>query len=157
MSHPRIAADWASAKTQVAHWRAAGERVVFTNGCFDLLHVGHVAYLAEARALGERLVVGLNDDASVRRLKGPTRPLQTAPDRARILAALRSVDLVVAFAHDTPLALINALRPDVLVKGGDYAPEQIVGAAEVTGWGGEVRQLSFVAGKSTSDIVRRMG
>ena len=153
----RVAADWASAKTRCDAWRAAGERVVFTNGCFDLLHAGHVTYLTEARALGDRLVVGLNADASVRRLKGATRPLQTANDRALILAGLRSVDLVVVFGEDTPLELINALRPDVLVKGGDYAPDTIVGAREVKGWGGEVRVLSFVAGKSTTAIVRRMG
>lgn len=125
---------------------------MFTNGCFDLLHVGHVTYLAQARALGARLVVGVNDDASVRRLKGPSRPIQTVDDRAILLAALRSVDLVVAFAEDTPLELILALRPEVLVKGGDYAPGEIVGADEVAGWGGRVAILPFVPGRSTSRI-----
>lgn len=140
----------------VSDWRGRAERVVFTNGCFDLLHVGHVTYLAQARALGDRLVVGLNDDASVRRLKGESRPLQPLADRAAILAALRSVDLVVPFPEDTPLELITALRPDVLVKGGDYAPAEIVGAAEVMGWGGRVLTLPFVAGRSTSAIAEAL-
>ena len=149
--------DWASAKTCTAAWRDAGQRVVFTNGVFDLLHPGHVTYLEEARALGDRLVVGLNADASVRRLKGPTRPLQVAEDRAVVLAGLKAVDLVVEFAEDTPLELLEALRPDVLVKGGDYTVETIVGATEVMAWGGEVRVLGFVPGKSTTGLVARMG
>ena len=149
----RVAPDWASAKTRCDAWRAAGERVVFTNGCFDLLHAGHVSYLTEARALGDRLVVGLNDDASVRRLKGPTRPLQPAGDRALILAALRAVDLVVAFAEGTPRELIREVRPDVLVKGGDYRAADIVGADEVLAWGGEVRVLGFLEGRSTTGLV----
>ena len=145
----------ASAKTHVEAFRAAGHRVVFTNGVFDLLHPGHVTYLEEARALGDRLVVGLNADESVRRLKGPTRPIQSGADRAVVLAGLRAVDLVVEFPEDTPLRLIEALRPDVLVKGGDYTVETIVGAAEVLAWGGEVRVLGFVAGKSTTRLVER--
>ena len=157
LSRERVVPDWASAKTRIAAWRSRGERVVFTNGVFDLLHPGHVTYLEEARALGRRLVVGLNADASVRRLKGPTRPLQSAEDRAVVLAGLRAVDLVVAFAEDTPLDLITALRPDVLVKGGDYTVETIVGAREVLAWGGEVRVLGFVPGKSTTALVARMG
>ena len=152
-----VVADWASAKTRCATWATAGERVVFTNGVFDLLHPGHVTYLEEARALGDRLVVGLNADASVRRLKGATRPIQCASDRARVLAGLKAVDLVVEFAEDTPLALIEALRPDVLVKGGDYTLATIVGAREVMAWGGEVRVLGFVAGKSTTGLIGRMG
>ena len=147
--------DWASAKTAVAGFRDAGLRVVFTNGVFDLLHPGHVTYLEEARALGDRLVVGLNADESVRRLKGPTRPIQTGEDRAVVLASLRAVDLVVEFTEDTPLRLIEALRPDVLVKGGDYTIDTIVGAREVLGWGGEVRVLGFVAGKSTTRLLER--
>lgn len=156
-SRSLVVPDWASAKTRVAAWRDGGERVVFTNGVFDLVHPGHVTYLEEARALGDRLVVGLNADASVRRLKGPTRPIQVAADRAVVLAGFKAVDLVVEFAEDTPLELIEALRPDVLVKGGDYTVETIVGAAEVMGWGGEVRVLGFVPGKSTSALVGRMG
>ena len=147
-----ICPDRQSAVRHVDRWRGRGESVVFTNGCFDLLHAGHVTYLAQAHALGARLVVGLNDDESVRRLKGPSRPIQTLTDRATILAALRSVDLVVAFAEDTPLDLIRELRPDVLAKGGDYAPAEIVGAAEVVGWGGRVEVLPFVPGRSTSQI-----
>lgn len=155
--HNRIAKDWAFAKTQVASWKGSGSRVVFTNGVFDLLHPGHVAYLEEARSLGQRLVVGLNADESVRRLKGKTRPVQAQDDRALVLAALRSVDLVVIFAEDTPFDLINTLRPDVLVKGGDYTLETIVGAKEVQSWGGEVQVLQFVPGKSTSALIARMG
>ncbi|HWN81696.1 MAG TPA: D-glycero-beta-D-manno-heptose 1-phosphate adenylyltransferase [Candidatus Udaeobacter sp.] len=136
--------------------RQAGRRVVFTNGVFDLLHRGHVEYLAEARALGAALVVGVNDDASVRRLKGPGRPLITAADRAQVLAALAVVDRVVLFAEDTPRELIAALLPDVLVKGGDYALEGIVGRAEVEAAGGEVRRIAFRPGYSTSDLLARL-
>ena len=154
-SRALVMPDWASAKTHVAAWRAAGERVVFTNGVFDLLHPGHVTYLEEARGLGDRLVVGLNADASVRRLKGPTRPVQEAADRAVVLAGLKAVDLVVVFAEDTPLALIEALRPGILVKGGDYSVDEIVGAVEVRSWGGVVRVLGFVPGKSTTRLISR--
>ncbi|MFK8057836.1 MAG: D-glycero-beta-D-manno-heptose 1-phosphate adenylyltransferase [Saprospiraceae bacterium] len=153
----RIAKDWAFAKTQVAAWRAAGETVVFTNGVFDLLHPGHMTYLAQARMFGHRLVVGLNSDASVKRLKGETRPLQAEEDRAFNLAALRSVDLVVPFTEDTPLDLIQTLHPDVLVKGGDYSIATIVGAQEVLAWGGKVEVLSFVQGKSTTSLIEKMG
>jgi D-beta-D-heptose 7-phosphate kinase/D-beta-D-heptose 1-phosphate adenosyltransferase len=131
--------------------------VVFTNGVFDLLHAGHVALLEAARAAGDTLVVGVNSDASVRRLgKGPDRPLVVQAERARVLAALAAVDCVVVFDEDTPLALIQRLRPDVLVKGADYAPEAIVGAAEVEGWGGRVVRVPLVAGKSTTDLVRKL-
>ncbi len=156
-SRKLVSPDWASAKIRVTSWQAAGERVVFTNGVFDLLHPGHVTYLEEARALGDRLIVGLNADASVKRLKGASRPLQTEEDRAVVLAGLKAVDGVVVFAEDTPLALITALRPDVLVKGGDYTLRTIVGAAEVLAWGGEVRVLGFVPGKSTTGLIARMG
>jgi len=131
--------------------------VVFTNGVFDLLHGGHVALLEAARAAGDALVVGVNSDASVRRLgKGPDRPLVPAGERARLLAALAAVDCVVLFEDDTPLALIERLRPDVLVKGADYAAEAIVGAAEVEGWGGRVVRVPLVEGKSTTDLVRKL-
>jgi D-beta-D-heptose 7-phosphate kinase/D-beta-D-heptose 1-phosphate adenosyltransferase len=130
---------------------------VFTNGVFDLLHAGHVALLEAARAEGVALVVGVNTDASVRRLgKGSDRPLVTEAERARLLAALSAVDCVVLFDDDTPLALIDRLRPDVLVKGADYAREAIVGAAEVEGWGGRVVRVPLVAGKSTTDLVRKL-
>jgi rfaE bifunctional protein nucleotidyltransferase chain/domain len=138
-------------------WRAEQSGpVVFTNGVFDLLHVGHVALLEAARAEGAVLVVGVNADDSVRRLgKGTDRPLVPLAERARVLAALACVDCVVPFEEATPLALILALRPDVLVKGADYAPEAIVGAGEVVGWGGRVVRVPLVGGRSTSDLVQR--
>ena len=130
---------------------------MFTNGVFDLLHAGHVGLLEAARTEGVALVVGVNTDASVRRLgKGSDRPLVPEAERARLLAALTAVDCVVLFDDDTPLALIDRLRPDVLVKGADYAREAIVGAAEVEGWGGRVVRVPLVAGKSTTDLVRKL-
>lgn len=141
----------------LASRRDKGERVVFTNGCFDLLHPGHVAYLSEARALGDILVVGLNSDASVKRLnKGPERPIMNEEERAAVLAGLRAVDYVTLFAEDTPLRLIEAIRPDVLVKGGDWPLESIVGREVVESSGGVVRTISFVEGKSTTGIVERI-
>lgn len=136
--------------------RLGGERVVFTNGCFDLLHPGHVTYLEAARDLGDLLVVGLNSDESVRRLKGPSRPVLPEGDRATILAGLRSVDYVVAFEEDTPLRLIEALVPDVLVKGGDWAVERIVGREAVEAGGGRVVTMPFLEGSSTTGIVERV-
>ena len=139
----------------VAAWQAAGRKVVFTNGCFDLLHLGHVDYLEQARHLGDALVVGLNTDASVSALK-PGRPIQDENARARILAALAFVDAVVLFGEPTPLALIELVQPDVLVKGDDYAPESIVGYDVVMARGGQVRTVPLVAGYSTSRIVARI-
>ncbi len=141
---------------QVRRWRADGELVVFTNGCFDLLHVGHVTYLDRARRYGHRLVVGLNTDVSVRALKGPERPLIREDDRARVLAALASVDAVVLFEEATPLKLIEALRPDVLAKGADYREEDVVGAAEVKSWGGRVVLVPLIEDRSTSGIIRSL-
>ena len=135
--------------------RPRDQRVVFTNGCFDALHPGHVEHLAQAKALGDVLVVGLNSDASVRRLKGAGRPLVPEDDRAAVLAALRSVDAVTLFDQDTPLELISALLPDVLVKGGDYDLDGIVGREVVQEAGGEVRVLPFVEGYSTTGILNR--
>lgn len=129
---------------------------MFTNGCFDLLHPGHVTYLEAARDLGDALVVGLNSDASVQRLKGPTRPVLTQDERATVLAGLRSVDYVTIFEEDTPLRLIAALVPEVLVKGGDWPVDAIVGADVVLAAGGEVLSLPFVEGKSTTGIVERV-
>lgn len=145
-----------AAEAQIRRWQANGELVVFTNGCFDLLHVGHVTYLERARRFGQRLVVGLNTDNSVRRLKGPERPLIRQDDRARVLAALASVDAVVLFDEDTPLALIERLRPDVLAKGADYREDQVVGAAEVKSRGGRVVLVPLVEDWSTTGIVERM-
>jgi D-beta-D-heptose 7-phosphate kinase/D-beta-D-heptose 1-phosphate adenosyltransferase len=130
--------------------------LVFTNGCFDLLHVGHVKYLQAARKLGDLLVLGLNSDASIRRLKGPNRPLITEDERAHILAALSCVDFVTVFDEDTPLQLIEALRPDILVKGGDYAPDEVVGKQLVESWGGRVELIRFVDGRSTSKIIEKI-
>lgn len=136
--------------------RPREERVVFTNGCFDLLHPGHVAYLDEARRLGDRLVVGVNTDASVRRLKGDARPLVSEDDRAAVLAGLASVDAVTLFDEDTPRALIAALSPDVLVKGGDYDVEAIAGRDVVEQAGGEVRVIAFRPGYSTTSLLERI-
>lgn len=144
--------------TQAVAWRQAQPGpIVFTNGVFDLLHVGHVALLEAARAEGAALVVGVNDDASARRLgKGADRPLVPDTQRARLLAALAAVDCVVLFGEDTPRALIVALRPDVLVKGADYAREEIVGATEVEGWGGRVVRVPLVDGHSTTRLAERL-
>ena len=137
-------------------WRRRPGRIVFTNGVFDLLHTGHVDILVASRALGDALVVGVNTDASVKRLKGPTRPIRNERERAHVLAALESVDAVVLFDEDTPLELIRALMPDVLVKGGDYTQETVVGASEVIGNGGEVVIVPLTPGHSTTSTVERM-
>jgi rfaE bifunctional protein nucleotidyltransferase chain/domain len=145
------------ARRTIEGWRAAGQCIVLTNGVFDLLHRGHVEYLAEARALGDRLVVGVNSDASARRLaKGPGRPLVGAADRAAVVAGLRAVDLVVVFDDETPERLIRELRPDVLAKGGDWAVEAIVGRAFVESTGGRVVSIPLRAGFSTTALVERM-
>ncbi|MCB9073234.1 MAG: D-glycero-beta-D-manno-heptose 1-phosphate adenylyltransferase [Bdellovibrionaceae bacterium] len=135
--------------------RKSGHKVVFTNGCFDLLHVGHVRYLQEAKNLGDILIVGVNSDASVKRLKGPTRPIQNEMDRAEILLALKAVDQVVLFDDDTPEHLIHQVRPDILVKGGDWKIEQIVGSSFVMSYGGEVKSLHFIDGKSTTQLIKK--
>jgi D-beta-D-heptose 7-phosphate kinase/D-beta-D-heptose 1-phosphate adenosyltransferase len=134
----------------------AGRRVVFTNGCFDLLHRGHTRYLEQARALGDLLVVAINSDASVRALKGPSRPVVPAEQRAEVLAALSAVDLVAIFDELDPARVIRAVRPDVLVKGGDWPISQIVGADFVQSRGGTVRSLPYVDGASTSDLIGRI-
>ena len=141
---------------RVKAWRRQGWRVGFTNGCFDLLHPGHISLLKQARAACDRLVVGLNGDASVKRLKGDDRPVQGESSRAAVLASLAAVDLVVVFHEDVPLNLINALRPDVLVKGADYTLDEVVGAPEVQSWGGEVVLADILDGHSTSETIRRL-
>ncbi len=145
-----------AAASRVAAWRAQGFRVGFANGCFDLIHPGHVRLLTEARARCDKLVVALNTDASVQRLKGPTRPLQNETARATVMASLSPVDLVVLFGEDTPLEMIQALRPDVLVKGADYSIDQVVGADLVQGWGGKVLLVELQQGHSTTGTIRRM-
>ena len=129
---------------RVALWKANSERVIFTNGCFDLLHIGHITLLEQARRCGDRLIVAINSDASVSCLKGPTRPIVSQRERARVLAALAAVDAVVIFDEATPLELIVAVQPDVLVKGGDYRAESVVGAQEMKSWGGEVKIVPLV-------------
>jgi len=151
----KIVFDWALLDEHLAEWRKQGLRVGFTNGCFDLLHPGHVKLLAGARAACDRLVVGLNGDASVARLKGTGRPVQPALSRAEVLAALEAVDLVVVFDEDTPEKLIARVKPTVLVKGGDYAREQVVGREIVEAAGGEIILIDIVPGHSTSDMVAR--
>ncbi len=143
-------------RLRAAEWRATGQRLVFTNGCFDLLHVGHITLLEKCREFGEKLIVGINSDASVQRLKGPQRPLVKQNDRARILAALAATDAITIFDEDTPLELLRALRPDVIVKGGDYSEATVVGAADVRSWGGRVEIVPTVPGFSTSAIVNKM-
>ncbi|WP_263355312.1 bifunctional D-glycero-beta-D-manno-heptose-7-phosphate kinase/D-glycero-beta-D-manno-heptose 1-phosphate adenylyltransferase HldE [Acidicapsa acidisoli] len=140
---------------RVAVWRASGERVVFTNGCFDLLHVGHITVLEQSRRLGDRLIVAINSDASVSCLKGPSRPVVSENDRARVLAALAAVDAVVIFGEATPLEVILAARPDVIVKGGDYNEDTVVGAKEVKSWGGKVAIVPIVEGHSTTRLIER--
>lgn len=145
--------DWGSAR----EWREQQRgRVVFTNGVFDLLHPGHVDVLLGARRSGDCLVVGLNSDVSVRRLKGPDRPVRNEAERAYVLAAFEMVDCVVLFEQDTPLELIRLLRPDVLVKGGDYSEATIVGASDVRSWGGDVRVIPLTPGQSTTSIIRKL-
>ena len=145
--------DWASAR----RWRDRRKgRVVFTNGVFDLLHPGHVDVLLGARRQGDALVVGLNSDASVKRLKGPERPVRGEADRAYVLAALAMVDCVTVFEQDTPLELVRALRPDVIVKGGDYNPDTVVGAADVRSWGGSCVIIPLTPGQSTTSIIERL-
>jgi rfaE bifunctional protein nucleotidyltransferase chain/domain len=145
--------DWDTA----AAWRQSVRgTVVFTNGVFDLLHPGHIEVLDLARREGDALIVGLNSDASVKRLKGPTRPVRSTAERAVVLAGLESVDAVVVFGEDTPLALVTRVQPDVIVKGGDYSPETIVGAALVTARGGRVVVVPLVAGQSTTSIIEKL-
>ncbi|MEM6806419.1 MAG: D-glycero-beta-D-manno-heptose 1-phosphate adenylyltransferase [Bacteroidota bacterium] len=137
-------------------WRIKGDKIVFTNGCFDLIHIGHVQYLEEARALGDRLVLGLNADISVSILKGESRPIVAEDARAGVLAGLSSIDAVCLFSEETPAKLIEAVDPDVLVKGGDYQISEIVGADHVLKNGGEVKRIAFLPGHSTSRIVEKI-
>jgi D-beta-D-heptose 7-phosphate kinase/D-beta-D-heptose 1-phosphate adenosyltransferase len=141
--------------TRVAQWKANGERVVLTNGCFDLLHIGHITMLEQAHRFGDRLIVAINSDASVREVKGPSRPIVGQRDRARVLAALAAVDAVVVFDEFTPLELILAARPDVIVKGGDHNPKTLVGAREIESWGGQVKIVPLVEGCSTTALIEK--
>jgi rfaE bifunctional protein nucleotidyltransferase chain/domain len=145
-----------SLKDRITTWKKAGERVVFTNGVFDLLHLGHITYLAKASELGDKLVIGLNSDSSVKRIKGESRPINDQNNRAALLAALFFIDAIVVFEDDTPLNLITTLMPDILVKGADYAVENIVGAREVIANGGEVKTINFVEGYSSTSIIQKI-
>jgi D-glycero-beta-D-manno-heptose 1-phosphate adenylyltransferase len=141
---------------QADAWRAEGQQLVFTNGCFDIVHLGHIDYLEKARNLGQRLILGLNTDASVSRIKGPLRPVVNEYARARLMAALAFVDLVVLFDEPTPLELIEAVQPDILVKGDDYTVATIVGADFVLGRGGKVETVALVPGYSTTKLIERI-
>ena len=140
----------------VRQWKADGKKIVFTNGCFDLLHAGHIAYLTEAASLGDVLILGLNSDASVQKIKGPQRPVNNETTRSSLLSAMFFIDAVVFFSEDTPLELIKAIQPDVLVKGGDYKLEDIVGAAETIANDGKVEVLTFLPGYSSTAIIEKI-
>jgi D-beta-D-heptose 7-phosphate kinase / D-beta-D-heptose 1-phosphate adenosyltransferase len=148
--------DLAQLISKVENWKNAQQKIVFTNGCFDLLHAGHVTYLEAAKKRGDKLILGLNTDRSVSAIKGPTRPVVNENDRARVLAALESVDAVILFDEDTPLNLINQIKPNVIAKGSDYTADQVVGGKEVESWGGEIALIDLVAGRSTSNIINKL-
>jgi D-glycero-beta-D-manno-heptose 1-phosphate adenylyltransferase len=148
--------DLPALQARVKVWQQQGLKVVFTNGVFDLLHIGHITYMTKAAELGDKLIIGLNADSSVKRLKGPDRPVNSQDSRAMLLAALFFIDAVVLFDEDTPLELIKTLLPDVLVKGADYAIENIVGGKEVLANGGEVKTITFVEGFSSTSIIQKI-
>lgn len=148
--------DLSQLMQKVSAWKKANQKIVFTNGCFDLLHAGHVTYLEAAKKRGDKLVLGLNTDRSVSALKGPTRPVVNENDRARVLAALESVDAVILFDEDTPLNLINTIKPNIIAKGSDYTAYQVVGGKEVESWGGEIALIDLVAGRSTTGILNKI-
>jgi D-glycero-beta-D-manno-heptose 1-phosphate adenylyltransferase len=148
--------DLSSLKEIITAWQKDNNKVVFTNGVFDLLHIGHITYLAKAAELGDKLIIGLNADSSVKRIKGESRPVNDQNSRAMLLAALFFVDAIVVFEEDTPLSLISTLLPDILVKGADYAIENIVGGKEVIANGGEVKTINFVEGYSSTSIIERI-
>ncbi len=148
--------DLPGLKSLVSSWQSEGKKVVFTNGVFDLLHIGHITYMAKASELGDKLIIGLNSDSSVKRIKGDDRPVNDQNSRAALLAALFFVDGIVVFEEDTPLNLISTLLPDILVKGADYAIENIVGAKEVIANGGEVKTIDFVEGYSSTSIIKKI-
>ncbi len=144
------------AVAQVKEWKDAGKKIVFTNGCFDLIHIGHVLYLEEAKSLGDILIVAANSDASVSKLKGPHRPIKDEYNRTHILAALASVDMVLVFEENDPYNIIKQIKPDVLVKGGDWTTEQIIGSDIVLSYGGQVKSLQFVPGYSTTALEQKI-
>jgi len=153
---PEKVLDHEQLLVRISEWRATGHRIVFTNGCFDILHIGHITLLEQCRQFGDKLIVAINSDASVQCLKGPMRPVVKQNDRARVLAALASTDAVTIFEEQTPLSLIRRIRPDVIVKGGDYTAATVVGAEDVMSWGGKVEIVPIIPGHSTSSIIERM-
>jgi D-beta-D-heptose 7-phosphate kinase/D-beta-D-heptose 1-phosphate adenosyltransferase len=155
-SHLGKVRDRESLLPELAQHRAAGKRIVFTNGCFDVLHVGHITYFKFAKEQGDILVVGVNSDASIQRLKGPKRPIVPEADRVRVLEGLESIDYVMVFDEDTPIPLLERLRPDVLVKGADYTKDQVVGGSLVEGWGGSIRLAPLIDGRSTTNVIQRI-
>ena len=156
MPHEKKIVSWQKAQEMREQWKSHGDRVVFTNGCFDLLHPGHASLLSQAKQAGDHLIVGLSADSSVKRVKGPHRPIQKERDRALVLASLAAVDLVVLFDQDGPLELIQTLKPDVFVKGADYTLDKIWGASFVQSYGGQVLLVDLVEGQSTTGIVARI-
>ena len=148
--------DLPKLQASIATWKKEGNKIVFTNGVFDLLHIGHITYMAKAAELGDKLVIGLNSDSSVKRIKGEDRPVNDQNSRAALLAALFFVDAIVVFEEDTPINVITTLMPDILVKGADYSVENIVGAKEVTANGGEVKTINFVEGYSSTSIIQKI-
>jgi rfaE bifunctional protein nucleotidyltransferase chain/domain len=148
--------DLPKLQASIATWKKKGNKIVFTNGVFDLLHIGHITYMAKAAELGDKLVIGLNSDSSVKRIKGEDRPVNDQNSRAALLAALFFVDAIVVFEEDTPINVITTLMPDILVKGADYSVENIVGAKEVTANGGEVKTINFVEGYSSTSIIQKI-
>jgi D-beta-D-heptose 7-phosphate kinase/D-beta-D-heptose 1-phosphate adenosyltransferase len=148
--------SWKEMKKEVEHLRENGSKIVFTNGCFDILHAGHVRYLNQAREAGDALILGLNSDSSVRKIKGEKRPIVPQEERAEVAASLKAVDYVTLFEETTPLNLIEFLKPDILVKGADWRPEDIVGSDQVLSWGGKVILIPVVAGASTTSIIEKI-
>jgi D-beta-D-heptose 7-phosphate kinase/D-beta-D-heptose 1-phosphate adenosyltransferase len=148
--------SWNELKKEVERLRANGSKIVFTNGCFDILHAGHVRYLKQAREAGDILILGLNSDSSVRKIKGEKRPIVTQEERAEVAASLKAVDYVTLFEETTPIKLIELLKPDVLVKGADWRPEDIAGSAEVLSWGGKVILIPLVEGASTTNVIEKV-
>ena len=147
---------WEEIAAIIKDIKSQNKKIVFTNGCFDILHSGHVQYLAEAKELGDILILGLNSDSSVKRLKGKDRPINNERERSVILSALYSISYIVIFEDDTPYKLIKHIKPDILVKGGDWEPKDIVGSDVVSSYNGEVKSLSFIEGKSTTDIINKL-
>lgn len=151
-----IIEDWDKLTNELNELKSQGKRIIFTNGCFDILHLGHVSYLKQAKELGDILVLALNTDDSVKKLKGDSRPINNQQDRALVINELKSIDYVTFFSEDTPYNIIKTLKPNIIAKGGDYSPEQVVGKDIVERYGGKVEIIPFVEGKSTTNIVHRM-